>query len=165
MTDVMLVLAGAILVAIGLVGSVLPVIPGPPLGFVGLVLLRFTGFVAETRGAAFDRLLWVAGGAAALVTLLDAVIPAWGARRFGASRLGTVGAALGLLVGLFFGLPGMLAGPFLGALAGEWLAGKTGQDSLKAGFGSLLGFVTGVALKLAVSVAIAFIFLREVFTG
>ncbi len=164
MTDILLAILGALLVAIGLVGSVLPVIPGPPLSFVGLFLLRFTGFVAEARGAAFDRLLWVTAGATALVMLLDAIVPSWGARRFGASRYGMVGAALGLLVGLFFGLPGILIGPFLGALLAELLAGRGGPASLRAGFGSFLGLLTGAALKLAASGAIALLFIRELFT-
>lgn len=159
--DIVLVLAGLALVLVGLAGCFLPVLPGPPVAFLGLLLLRFTSFVSVARSGPFDRVLWVLGGVAVAVTVVDNIVPVWGARTFGASRHGLVGASLGLLIGLFFVPAGLILGPFLGAVAGELLSGKTRQASLQAGVGSLLGFLGGVAMKFAVTLAMAVIFVRE----
>ena len=159
--DAVLLVLGVALLLAGLAGCFLPVLPGPPVAFLGLFLLRFTSFVGFARAAAFDRWLWIAGVATLVVTVLDAIVPAWGARTFGASRHGIVGAAFGLLVGLFFMPVGLILGPFLGAVAGELLSGKTRGASLRAGLGSLLGFLSGVAMKFAVTLAITVLFIRE----
>jgi uncharacterized protein YqgC (DUF456 family) len=101
--------------------------------------------------------------AAILVTILDYIVPVWGTKRFGGSRSGTIGAAVGLVIGLFFAPLGLILGPFLGAVAGEMLAGKDNTSSLRSGFGSLLGFLTGVVMKLIVSGVITYYFILELF--
>lgn len=148
---------------VGLAGCFLPVIPGPPVSFLGLLLLSFTGFVQETRADQLVAILWISAFAAILVSILDNLVPVWGAQRFGASKWGIIGATVGLVAGLFFGPIGLIAGPFIGAVGGELLAGKKGKASLRAGLGSLIGFLSGIAMKLLVSIIITILFFRELF--
>jgi len=132
--DIFLLILGIILIVLGLAGCILPVIPGPPVSFAGLLLLRFTRFVEVQRADQFDKILWIMAIAAILVTILDYIVPVWGTKRFGGSRSGTVGAAVGLVIGLFFAPLGLILGPFLGAVAGEMLAGKDNSSSLRCVF-------------------------------
>lgn len=156
----MLILIGALLVIAGVIGCVLPVLPGPPLSFVGLVLLWWArAWQPESFGGTEVAVL---GVLATLVTVLDLVLPVWGAKRYGASKAGLWGSVLGMVGGLLFFPPfGMLAGAFLGALAGEFLVGKAERDAAKAAWGVFLGTIAGVGLKLAVSIAIGVIYVLE----
>ena len=160
--DIILLILGIILIVLGLAGCILPVIPGPPLSFIGLFILRFTGFVEEPRTEQFDNILWITAFAAVIVTILDYIVPVWGTKKFGGSRYGTIGAMLGLIAGLFFAPLGIIIGPFIGAVGGEMLAGKDNKSSLRAGFGSLIGFLTGVVMKIVVSGVITFYFVKEI---
>lgn len=159
--DILLLILGIILIVLGLAGCILPVIPGPPVSFAGLLLLRFTQYVDVSRVEQFDKILWITAFAALIVTILDYIVPVWGTKKFGGSRSGTIGAAVGLVIGLFFAPLGLILGPFLGAVAGELIAGKDQSSSLRAGFGSLLGFLTGVVMKLIVSGVITYYFILE----
>lgn len=163
--DIFLLIVASMLIVLGLAGCILPVIPGPPVSFAGFLLLKFTHFVEPLRSGQFDNILWITAFAAIVVTILDYIVPVWGTRKFGGSRAGTIGAAVGLVIGLFFAPLGLILGPFLGAVAGELLAGKDEKSSLRAGFGSLLGFLTGVVMKLIVSGVITFYFIKEIFIG
>ncbi len=129
MPDVILAIFGILLLVLGLLGCILPVLPGPPLSFLGLLLLRFTHFAGRTGMDRFDRWLWILGSAAVVVTILDYIVPVWGTRHFGGSKAGTWGAAIGLLVGFFLGPVGLVAGPFAGAVLAEMLRRK-GSESL-----------------------------------
>ena len=145
-------LLAALLVIVGLVGTVLPALPGLPLVFGGMLLAAWAdGF--QRIGA---PMLVVLG----LLTLLSLGIDLWatahGAKRVGASRLAVVGAMLGTLAGLVFGPIGLLAGPFAGALAGELLHRRSLDkahlgDAAKIGFGTWLGILLGVVLKLGLA--------------
>ena len=161
--DIVLVVSGIVLLAAGLVGCVLPILPGPPLSYVGLVLLwGARSWEAHTFGTTTMLLL---GGLAIVVTVLDYVAPVIGAQRFGASRAGVWGSVVGMIIGMIFFPPfGMLVGAFLGAVAGEVASGKLGYEALRAAFGVFVGTVAGIVLKLAVSVAIAVYFVIEVVT-
>jgi len=158
--DVVLILLGALLVVTGMVGCVLPVLPGPPLGFAGLILLWWA---RDWSAAGFGWVeVVVLGALAALVTALDFVLPLWGAKRHGASRTGLWGSVVGTLVGMLFFPPfGMLLGAFCGALAGELLVGKREGDAAKAAWGVFVGTMAGIGLKLAVSIAIAVVYVLE----
>ncbi|PRZ01861.1 hypothetical protein BY457_102269 [Marinilabilia salmonicolor] len=154
--DILLIIIGIFLLLASFVGCVLPVLPGPPLSFLALLSLQLTSW-----GDFTTRFLWVAAIVAAVVTLLDYVVPVWGARRFGGTRGGVWGAAIGLVVGLFFGPVGIILGPFLGAFLGEFAAHADSNKAFKAAFGSFLGLLTGVVLKLIVSGVFTWYFFKE----
>lgn len=134
----------ALLALLGLLGSFLPVLPGPPLSFLALGILWFS----NTHQPDTQTLGWYFAGAAA-ITVLDYLVPIWGAKFFGGSKNGTFGATAGLLVGLFLGPVGIIFGPFVGALLGEMIGGRATNEAFRAAIGAFLGFLAGVALKLA----------------
>jgi uncharacterized protein YqgC (DUF456 family) len=108
----------------------------------------------------------VTGVLAVVVTVLDFVVPAAGARRYGASRAGVWGSVIGMIVGMIFFPPfGMLVGAFLGALVLEIAAGKTSDRAMRAAWGVFVGTMAGIVLKLAVSAAITWVFVRELLVG
>lgn len=149
---------GSILMAAGFAGCFLPVLPGPPLSFLGLLLLALVQRFAPPLTGTLVVVLGIAAGAAAV---LDNVIPSLGAKWYGASRWGILGSVAGLLIGLFFFPPfGIFIGALVGAIAGELLAGKRGRALFRAGQGIFMGILAGVALKLAVSGVIAYYFVR-----
>lgn len=147
------------LVVIGLVGTVLPALPGLPLVFGGMLLAAWAGGFQQV-GIPVLVLLGV-------LTLLSLAVDFWatalGAKRVGASRKAIIGAILGTFAGLFFGPLGLLLGPFVGALAGELLhrrsLGKTDiGDAAKIGVGTWLGILFGVVLKLGLAFAMLGLF-------
>lgn len=146
----------ALLVLLGLVGLLLPALPGTPLLLAGLVLAAWAeGFEHVGWGT-----LALLGAIAFLGYFIDFAAGAFGAKRFGASRAGIAGAALGGLVGLFFGLPGVLLGPFVGAVAGELLIARRKPEAAgRAGVGAALGLALGAAAKLALAFTMLGIFL------
>ena len=153
-TTLLLVLAG-LLVAVGLVGTVLPAIPGAPLIFLGLFLAAWAeGFQHVGMGT-----ITVLGVMALIAYGVDLVAGALGARKFGASRLAVVGAMVGAVVGLFMGIVGVLIGPFVGAAAGELVARRDLLQAGRAGFGTWLGLVVGAAVKIAISFSMVAVFL------
>jgi uncharacterized protein YqgC (DUF456 family) len=154
MDYVLLVLAIVMMIA-GIAGCLLPVLPGPPLSFLGLVVLHFTHLADISRS-----LFIILGIVTILVTVIDYVVPIWGTRHFGGSKYGMRGATVGLIIGLFLGPAGIIIGPFVGAVVGELIYKDEIRYALKAGFGSLLGFLTGVGLKLAASLLMTFYFVR-----
>jgi hypothetical protein len=155
-----LVAAGLIVSLIGLAGCVLPFLPGPPLSFAALLILSLAkGW--EPFGANF---LIVMGVLSVAVSLLDYFFPAAGARKYGASKFGMWGSLAGMIAGLFVlsGL-GVLIGGLAGAVAGELLAGKQRDQALRAGWGAFLGNLLGVGVKLALSGAMLFYYIRALF--
>jgi uncharacterized protein YqgC (DUF456 family) len=156
MSDYILLILGIILMILGIIGCLVPVLPGPPLSFLGLILLHLTRFGQFTSPA-----LITFGIIAVVVTVLDYIVPVWGTRRFGGSKYGTRGATIGLIVGFFLGPLGMIIGPLVGAFVGEMIFRDDMNYAVRAGFGSLLGFLMGVGLKLAASFVMTFYFVKE----
>ncbi|MBJ7574441.1 DUF456 domain-containing protein [Luteimonas sp. MC1828] len=144
----------AILVVAGIVGTILPALPGLPLVFAGMLLAAWAGGF-EQIGVATLAVLGV-------LTLLSLLIDFWatalGAKRVGASGKAIVGAIIGTFVGVFFGPVGLFAGPFLGALAGELLHGRDVGQAARVGFGTWLGIVFAIVLKLALAFAMLGLF-------
>jgi uncharacterized protein len=141
--DIFLYILGGICLITGLLGAILP-LPGPPLSFLGLLLLQATSKVA------FDEYsLYVIGFLTVAITVLDYYIPVWGTKKFGGSKWGSYGSAAGLIVGLFLGPFGMFIGAFAGAFIGEFFNDKNQQKAFKAAIGSFLGLVAGIVLKTA----------------
>ena len=160
--DITLAVLGSALVLLGFIGSILPIIPGPPISWVGLLLLKWTDFVQD-HGAAYENALWILLFFVVLVTILDYVVPIMGTKKFGGSKRGVWGATIGVVVGLFFGPLGIIIGPFLGAYIGEITTGKKEREDLRAAWGSFVGFLLGVGMKLMVCGAILFFFIRYLF--
>jgi uncharacterized protein len=148
-------IAAILLVAAGLAGLVLPALPGPVLLFAGLFLAAW----AEQFVHVGTWTLVVLAVMAAFASLADFVAGAFGAKRYGASPRSVAGAALGALVGIFFGLPGLLLGPFAGALLGEFSARRDLVAAGRAGWGATIGLVLGTAAKLALGFAMVGLFL------
>jgi len=153
--DYILLALAIVLMIVGIAGCLLPVLPGPPLSYVGLVVLHFTRFADISK-----NLFIILAIVAVVVTVIDYVVPIWGTRRFGGSKYGVRGATVGLIIGLFLGPLGIIIGPFIGAVVGELIFKDDIKYALKAGFGSLLGFLTGVGLKLAASLLMTFYFVK-----
>ena len=143
MSDVAFIALGAILLLIGFVGSIIPVLPGVACAYAALWTLYPTSYALTG-----ERLL-VGGIVASVVIVLDYVVPALGAKKFECSRWGVFGCMAGTIVGLFFAPFGIILGPFLGAVAGELIAGKALSAAMRGGIGALLGFLVGVVLKFA----------------
>jgi uncharacterized protein YqgC (DUF456 family) len=153
----LLLIVAFLLVAVGLMGTVLPALPGVPLVFLGLALAAWAeGFQYVGAGT-----LSVLGLMALLAYGIDLVAGALGAKKFGASRLAVLGAALGTLAGLFLGLPGLVLGPFVGGAAGELYARRDLKQAGRAGFGAWLGLVVGGATKLALTFSMLAVFLAK----
>lgn len=157
---IVLIILGLLLALIGLVGCILPVIPGPPLSFFALIILSY----AKNWEPFSSTFLIIMAGLTIVVTILDYVVPASGAKKYGASKLGIWGSIIGMLFGLFFFPPwGMLIGAIGGALAGELAAGKEGKKALRAGWGVFVGNMVSIGLKLAFSGVILFFYVKEMF--
>ena len=143
-----------VLVGAGVAGTVLPFLPGVPLVFAGLLLAAWAG--------GFQAVGWpvlaVLGVLTILSFIVEAVASSLGAKRAGATRLAVIGAALGTLVGVFFGLPGLLLGPFVGAALGQLLARGDVVDAGRVGDGAWIGFLVGSAAKLGLALLMVMIF-------
>jgi uncharacterized protein YqgC (DUF456 family) len=128
----------------GIAGSFLPVLPGPPLSFLGLIALQVT---ERIHFESSTILIWL--GVTVAVTLLDYFIPVWGVKKFGGSEAGVRGATVGVFLGIFMFPPwGIILGPFVGALVAEKFWNPENRNALRAAFGSLVGFMLGTGLKL-----------------
>ena len=154
-------IAAVVLVALGLAGLILPVIPGAPLLFLGLVAAAW----AEDFAYVGFGMLAVLAIMTVLAWGVDFAATAFGAKRFGASTRAAWGAAAGTLVGLFFGVPGILLGPFLGAVIGELVGRRPMAEATRAGFGAMLGLAIGAAVKVALAFAMLGLFVVARFTG
>jgi uncharacterized protein len=145
--ELVLYVLGALALAVGIAGVVLPAIPGSVLLVAGAVLVAW----AED----FTRVGWgvvaVSVAIAALIWVVDLVASILGAKAFGASRWAIVGAGVGLVVGIFLGIPGILLGPALGAVIFEYARNPDMKRAAKAGVGTFVGFVLGSAVKVALS--------------
>jgi uncharacterized protein len=161
--DFFLISLGILLAFIGIIGAIVPGLPGPPLSFISLILLHLTGNISYSESFLFSF-----GFLALAITLLDYWVPVYGTKKFGGSRAGVVGSTVGLIVAVFvlpfsgiiigpFGLLGIILGPFAGAWIGETIAGTRGDLALKAAFGSFIGFLAGTLVKLIYSIAIMII--------
>lgn len=144
MTTILLFIVSLVLMLIGLVGVILPFLPGVSLAWLGLFIYAiFTHFQNISLVAILVFL-----GLTIISTILDLIIPSLGAKKYKASKWGIIGAFLGSLLGVaFFNLPGVIIGPFLGALVGELLSRRTFKQATQSAFGAFLGFITGALIK------------------
>jgi uncharacterized protein YqgC (DUF456 family) len=156
--SILLISLGFICCLIGLVGSVLPVVPGLPISWLGILLLFWVPEVEVS-----SSLLWITLAITLLILILDYIIPILGTKKLGGSKFGMYGAGVGLVVGLLAPIPlGILIGPFIGAYLGEVIfAKKASQPALKAALGSFLGFLTSTVLEVLASLSFFVIFMYK----
>jgi uncharacterized protein YqgC (DUF456 family) len=142
------IVIGSILMLLGLAGSILPILPGPPLSFIGLFLLALVNHFSPPLTPALVIILAMV---TILVIVMDYIIPLLGAKKYGASKWGVWGSVLGMVIGIFWSPFGLLVGAFIGAVVAEWLVGKKKGEALRAGWGVLMGTLLATILRLGVS--------------
>jgi len=139
------IILGIILCLVGFAGSLLPLLPGPPIAYVGLLLQLFRDPIP------FEAKTYLIFGLVVGISLfLDYLIPIWGTKRFGGTKYGVWGCTIGFLLAFWMGPWGVIVGPFLGAFVGELIGGQDSKKSFKAAVGSFVGFLLGSFLKLVV---------------
>ena len=160
MVTIALIIVCSVLMVVGLLGVVLPILPGIPLAWLGLFIYAI--------GTSFERIsiatVIVFSILTVLALLLDFLAPMLGAKKYRASKLGVFGAFLGFTVGIFvLGFWGIILGPFIGALLGELIAGRRPRQALGSAFGTFLGFVAGTLFKIIVILVMAGFFIASLF--
>ncbi len=141
--DIFLLIVAFLLMLVGIIGCIIPGLPGVPLAYAGLWVAQATDRIDFSW-----QMLLVWGIVTIVVSVLDYVVPAWGTKRFGGTKYGVWGSTIGVFVGLFLGPWGVIIGPLAGAVLGEMLGGKQVEEALKAGWGSFIGLLFGTVLKL-----------------
>jgi uncharacterized protein YqgC (DUF456 family) len=159
MTQVLMWALACILVSVGFAGTILPVLPGAPLIFGGLFLAAWIDN--------FQRVTWVTLAVLGVLTVLslvvDFVATGISAHRVGATRLATIGALLGSLIGIFFGIPGLILGPFVGAVAGELMSHGQIEQASRVGVATWTGLILGTVAKLGLAFTMVGIFVAAYF--
>lgn len=156
--ETLIIISGLLLVILGILGSFLPVIPGPLTSWLGLFVLSYANDIYMSTSFLIITFL-----IAVLIFVLDYIIPAIGTKRFGGSKSGVIGTTIGLVVGLLSPIPfGIIIGPFIGALIGELMHKNDVNRATKAAFGSFLGFITSTFLKFIVAVIYFGLFMSKV---
>ena len=144
--ETIFIIIGSLLIIAGFIGSFLPVIPGPPLSYVGLLALQLTS--SHPFSLQF-LIIWAL--VVGVLMVLDNVIPAYGTKKFGGSAYGIWGCIIGIFIGFFFPPVGLVAGPLIGAFVGELVGGKNSDQALRSAWGSFVGFLVSTVLKVMAS--------------
>jgi hypothetical protein len=157
--DIALIIIAFLFCLLGIVGSFLPVLPGPFTSWIGLLIIHFTDVIPQNW-----TFLGITLGISIIVWVLDYIVPALGTKRFGGTKYGMIGSSVGLIVGIIFMGPfGIIIGPFAGAFIGELIKDSSeSSQALKAAFGSFIGFLAGTFLKFIVSVGFLIFFFVKV---
>ena len=156
----------------GIIGAVIPGLPGPPIAWLAVLLLSFTPCNNDLTAT----FLIVTAALAIIITILDYIVPAWGTKHFGGTKAGTKGSTIGLIVSVFvlpflgitigpFGLVGLLLGPFVGAYIGEVLHNSSNQQALRSAFGSFIGFLAGTFIKVVYAIVIIVYVTKDIIQG
>lgn len=153
--SILLISLGFICCIVGIIGSFLPVLPGVPISWLGILLLYFVPEVDLSTS-----LLWITLGITVFIFVLDYLIPILGIKKFGGSKYGMYGAGIGLVVGVFTPIPfGVLIFPFLGAYLAELIISKMeSRQALKAAFGSFIGFLASTFIEFMATLTFAIIY-------
>jgi uncharacterized protein YqgC (DUF456 family) len=141
--DIVLLILAFFMMLIGLIGCIVPGLPGTPIAYIGLWIAQATEKIHFSW-----QFLLIWGIVVVIISVLDYVVPAWGTKHYGGTKWGVWGSTIGVFVGLFFGAMGVIFGPLVGAVIGELISGKQLNDALKAGWGSFVGILFGTILKL-----------------
>lgn len=157
MLDIIWIILASLLLLVGAVGTIAPIIPGLPLSWVGLLILKF---IPSTQ----DNISWTAiiilAVITVIITILDNVLPVWGTKKMGGNKQVVWGATIGLLIGFFLGPWGIIFGPFIGAFIGAVITGNRLKKATKQASGAFGGYLAGLLLKLIVVGFITFFFVR-----
>ena len=157
MIDIVLIILGAILVIVGIIGCIVPVIPGPSISFAALLILQATDLVSIEHS-----LMWSLFAATVVITIIDYIFPIWFVKKAGGSKRALSGSLIGLVIGMFVFPPlGIILGPFVGAFVGELLTTNNTSKALKGGLASFIGFIFGTLSKFILSGYIAWLFVTQ----
>jgi uncharacterized protein len=151
------IILGVLLIILGILGSIFPLLPGPPLCYVGLLLQQFR---ADKPFSLQFMLIW--GAIIIVVILLDYLVPIYGTKKFGGSKYGIWGCTLGFIAAFWMGPWGIIFGPFIGAFIGEYLANKDSAQATKAAIGSFTGFLFGTLIKVVTSLVMGYYMLLSI---
>lgn len=158
--DIVLIILAGVLLLLGVIGSVVPALPGPPLSYVGILCLHFS---SKVELSATFLIVWAL--VIILIQILDYYVPIWGTKKFGGSKYGAWGSTIGVVAGMFILPPwGIIIFPFVGAVVGELLNKQEFKVALKAGFGAFIGFLAGTFAKLAIAFILLFVYIKELYT-
>ncbi len=156
--DIFLVILGLILIIVGIIGCVVPGLPGPISGWAGLLVTIYAKAIPNDWNFIFTTLAVAVG-----ISVLDYFIPAIGTKKFGGSKYGTYGAMIGLIVGVFTPIPGgILIGPFAGAFIGEYIKNSNENQAFKAAVGAFVGFLVSTGMQLIVSIAFLYFYIQMI---
>lgn len=154
--DIALTIIGCILIPAGIIGCLLPVLPGPPLSYTALLLLHLTKYANFS-----NRFLLIMAGITILVTALDYVLPVKLTKKYGGSQAGIRGSSVGLIIGLFFGPLGIILGPIIGAFIAEMLHNNNSTIAVRSAVGSFIGFLLATGLKLTSCFIMGYYFVKQ----
>ena len=129
----------------GIIGSLLPLLPGPPIAYAGILLQLFR------EPEPFDtKTYWIFAGVTVLTMVLDYLIPIWGTKKFGGTKYGAWGCTIGFIAAFWLGPAGIIIGPFVGAFVGEMIGGQDSERSFRSAVGSFVGFLLGSFMKIVI---------------
>ena len=166
--EYLIFLLAVVFIIVGIIGDVVPGLPGVPISYAAMILLHFfTDITYSTEALIIYGILCV------VITIVDYFVPIWGTKKFGGTKAGVRGSTIGLIVGVVvlpilgivigpFGLIGILAGPFFGAYIGEKMTGVDDQLAWRSAIGSFVGFVAGTLLKVVYSLAVGFVVIKDI---
>ena len=156
MLEIILISLGLIIAIVGLIGCIIPAIPGPPLNLVSLL------FLEAATGGTYSLNFYITWGIITIATIvLDYIFPVYSAKKFKASNLGIWGSVIGMIIGIIFFPPfGMIAGLFLGAVLGELVAGKKGAEAMRVGIVTFFSSLLMIVFKFAASVMMTYYFIK-----
>ena len=166
--DYVLIISAFVVLIIGLIGDIIPGIPGTPVSYLALLLLHWSDRISYS-----PQFLVITGFICVIITVLDYVVPVWGTKKFGGTKAGVRGSTNGLIIGILvlpmlgivlgpFGILGILGGPFVGAYVGEKMGGTPDDRAWRSAFGSFIGFLAGTFMKIVYTVAIGFYMIKEI---
>jgi hypothetical protein len=155
--DLLLIIISGVLIILGVIGSFMPILPGPLTSWFGLFILNLISSIEIE-----NTLLTITFIIAVTIFILDSLIPIYGSKYFGATKYGIIGASIGLVIGILTPIPfGILIGPIMGALIGELLFNKDLKKSIKSSIGVLIGFVASSFIKFVTCVVYLIIYIVQ----
>ena len=151
------IIPGIILIIGGIAGSILPLLPGPPVAYAGLLIQQL-----RTDKPFTTNFLLIWAGIVVIILVLDYLVPIWGTRRFGGTKYGVWGCTLGFILAFWMGPWGVVLGPFIGAFIGELIANQDSRQAFKAATGSFIGFLFGSLIKIIACFMMLYYVIRSI---